>query len=266
MLNGERVFNPVRKKLSKFNLPPSRCADIAERRYRPMKQLKSMTIRIILLGLAFCVAAVSLIQADPSDDFSLTLAHGPETDAYRVLPESRVTQILRDRLDLFPRSQTQRLAAHLLRLCNNYRFDPAFILALIDVESRFKVKAVSPAGAVGLMQVMPATATIVTREMGLQLPFARIGSPRLLTDPFLNLSVGVAYLAWLRDHYRGMPPYYLVAAYNVGPSRLDELIERGDFKPVQTKKYYDAVRKSIPSFRFYGHDSGLRASGSSTNI
>jgi soluble lytic murein transglycosylase-like protein len=102
-------------------------------------------------------------------------------------------------------------------------------------------------GAVGLMQIIPATGVVVARNLGLKLKVTE----RVLQDPFVNLTLGVAYLAWLRDHYHGLSPYYLEAAYNVGPAKLDELRSRKSFKPVNTKKYYEAIRRGVPGFRFY---------------
>jgi soluble lytic murein transglycosylase len=160
-----------------------------------------------------------------------------------------VSEILSDNLDLFPKSQSSRLAQHLITLCERYRFDPAFILSLIQVESSFKVKARSPVGALGLMQVMPGTAQFVAQELGL--PSRFVADERAILEPFMNLTLGVAYLAWLRDHYRGASPYYLVAAYNIGPGRLDELLTRKSFRPRETKKYFEKIRAGVPGFRFY---------------
>ena len=196
-------------------------------------------------GLAVFCSAASLIQADPTDDFSFTLAHPPETEVYHLMSEQRVAEILRDRLDLFPNSQVPKLAKHLMSLCRQYRFDPVFILSLIEVESRFRIKAVSPVGAIGLMQIMPATAQTVARDWGFKL------TDRSLTDPFLNLSIGIAYLAQLRDRYQHVSPYYLVAAYNAGPAKIDGLLYRRNIKPVMTKKYFDDIRQRVPHMRFY---------------
>ncbi|MGZ3696730.1 MAG: lytic transglycosylase domain-containing protein, partial [Bdellovibrionota bacterium] len=151
-----------------------------------------------------------------------------------------------------PKSQTPKLARHLLSLCRQYRFDPAFVLSLIQVESAFKIKARSPVGALGLMQLMPGTAQFIAQELGIEVSQQGI-TERALLDPFFNITLGVAYLAWLRDHYAGSAPYYLVAAYNIGPARLDELLSRKSFKPVGTKKYFQAIRRGIPEFRYYRH-------------
>jgi hypothetical protein len=218
-----------------------------------MKHVGTLFHRTATFALLLCAAAVSsFIQADPTDDFSFTLAHGTAVDTYWLMSEDKVAEIFRDHLDLFPKSQAPKLAHHLMMLCQKYRFDPAFVLSLIQVESRFKLKAHSPVGAVGLMQIMPATAAVVVREM--DLPDADQNgmlTQRQLMDPFVNLTVGVTYLAWLRDHYQGMPPYYLVAAYNAGPAKIDDLLSKGAFRPVQTKRYFEDIRRGVPEFRFY---------------
>jgi soluble lytic murein transglycosylase-like protein len=212
------------------------------------------------LGLLF--GSISLVQLDPIDDFSLSLRSVPHLGGYALLSEHRVAEILADRLDLFPQSQVGQLARHLLFLCHHHRFDPAFILSLIDVESSFRIKVVSPVGAIGLMQVMPMTADFVIQELGFQFsgyePFrglrlrAKKMTLRVLSDPFVNLAVGIAYLAWLRDYYHEAT-YHLLAAYNIGPTRMDQLLARDSFTPVLTKKYYLSIRNQIHRFRFYHH-------------
>lgn len=211
--------------------------------------LSSLTIA---LGLMYLGSSCNSLDADPSDDLSLTLAYHPETPAYRLMSEKRIAEIFVDQLDLFPVSQAPKLARYFLALCRQYRFDPAFVLSLIDVESGFRTRAVSPMGAVGLMQLMPATAQVVQRDiLGEPHLSGQASSERALKNPYVNLKLGIAYLAYLRDHYRGRSPYFLVAAYNVGPARMDELISRKSFKPVTTKKYYEAIRRGVPGFRHY---------------
>jgi soluble lytic murein transglycosylase-like protein len=82
---------------------------------------------------------------------------------------------------------------------------------------------------------------------------------QLLMDPFVNTAIGIAYLGWLRDYYEGFSPYHVLAAYNVGPSKMDELLSHKSFNPTETKKYFLAIRRGILSFRFY-HHSPLRRS------
>lgn len=78
---------------------------------------------------------------------------------------------------------------------------PALVLAVIGIESAGRVDAVSSAGAVGLMQLIPATA-------------ARFGVSDS-TDPAQNIRGGVAYLNWLMKEFDG-DPLMVLAAYNAG--------------------------------------------------
>lgn len=212
-----------------------------------MKFSKSKSKKFFLLGYAGACFILGMNQADPTDDFSFSL-HSSGVRSYSLLSEQRVTEVLRERLDLFPVSETPRLARHLIRLCRETRFDPAFILSMIEVESRFRIRIESPAGAIGLMQVMPATATVVARTF-LGERADRMDFQEALQDPFLNLQIGITYLAWLRDKYRDLSPFYLVAAYNAGPAKIDGLLSRKSFKPVNTKRYYEAIRRGLPGLR-----------------
>ena len=212
------------------------------------------------LVIASLWISATLMEADPTDDFSFTLGAGSPKEVYSLLSDEKVAEVLVDRLDLFPKSQAPRLAKHLVQLCKQYRFDPAFVLSLIEVESQFKVRATSPVGALGLMQLMIPTAQFVL-DRGIEVTghekfdwdklSLREITPAILVDPFVNTSLGIAYLAWLRDYYEGFLPFHVLAAYNVGPGRLDELLATKDFQPVETKKYFHKIRRGVPDFRFY---------------
>jgi len=90
--------------------------------------------------------------------------------------------------------------------------DPLFVAAVIKSESAFNTSARSHKGAQGLMQIMPATgAWIVARH---DLPRGK------LTDPGHNLRLGVSYLKYLDETYRGNRIFTLVA-YNWGPGHVD---------------------------------------------
>lgn len=213
-----------------------------------IKRLSRWTLAIVLVSLA-SVAALGL-EADPTADFSFSIArYDRHTDAYRLMSEKSVARVLQDRLDVFPKSLTPKLARHLLELCKKHRFDPALILSQIRVESAFKVKARSSVGALGLMQVMPDTAEYISKRYRLKYTGARS-----LKDPFINLSIGVTYLAYLRSqYYNEQSPYFLFAAYNMGPGRLEQLrsIKGKRFKGTKTKEYYEAIRRGMPSLRAY---------------
>jgi hypothetical protein len=224
-----------------------------------MLKLTNRTFALLALFASIGTVGASFVghASDPADDFSFTLSsHAPRS--FALMSEKRVAEVFQDRLDLFPRAESVKLSRHLVSLCRQYRFDPAFVLALIQVESSFKIKARSPVGAVGLMQLMPATAQVVARSLKLRV------TERALLDLYMNLSLGVAYLAYLRDHYAGLPAYYIVGAYNVGPAKMDELRARKGFRPVATKKYYEAIRQGLPEFRSYRRPASLKSAFSAT--
>jgi hypothetical protein len=154
---------------------------------------------------------------------------------------------------------SKRLASHLYDLCVEHRMDPAFVLSVIQVESSFRIEIESYAGAIGLMQVMPGTARMVAqKEKSLRALVAK-NPKKALRDPFTNLTLGVKYLKYLRDRYAGLSPYFHLAAYNMGPYRLDQLRARPDFKPTQTLKYYENIMRGVGNWRYYGSRRRARA-------
>lgn len=135
---------------------------------------------------------------------------------------------------------------------------PELALAIARRESEFDPAAVSPAGARGLMQVMPATAERMARGLGLS-----YAPERLTAEPAYNARLGIAYLAELRAEF-GANPALLAAAYNAGPARPRAwLAEIGDPRaagvdPVdwvemvpfaETRTYIMRVVESLPVYR-----------------
>jgi soluble lytic murein transglycosylase len=101
--------------------------------------------------------------------------------------------------------------------------EPALVLAVIRQESAFDPKAISRAGARGLMQLMPATAHQVARQIGV--PYQRA---MLTENPVANLRLGRAYLQQMLDEFSGTSMLAL-AAYNAGPHRVVRWIkDNGD--------------------------------------
>lgn len=96
--------------------------------------------------------------------------------------------------------------------------EPALLLGVSRQESLFDPGAKSPAGAMGLMQLMPATAEAVSRELGV--PFQKA---RLVRDPEYNVRLGALYLQKQLDRYG--EPALALAAYNAGPSRVRQWLD-----------------------------------------
>lgn len=93
-----------------------------------------------------------------------------------------------------------------------YTIDSALVLAFARIESRFQPKAESPAGAVGLMQLMPATARLIA---------GRSASHHALRNPAYNLSLGQRYIARMLDFCNGNL-IKMAAAYNAGPGKVQQ--------------------------------------------
>lgn len=96
-------------------------------------------------------------------------------------------------------------------------------LALIEQESRFDPRARGPSGSLGLMQLQPLTAREVARQRGLAWQ-----SDRTLFDPVQNVRIGLAYLAELRSRFGSTD--LAMAAYNIGPGALVELLKKRPFR------------------------------------
>ena len=107
-----------------------------------------------------------------------------------------------------------------------WRVDPALAFAHVIQESTFRTDAVSPAGAVGLMQVRPGTAGDMARARGL--PY----STSTLTDPSYNLEFGQSFIEQMRlSSATGGQLPRMMAAYNAGPlpvARWAAIPDRGD--------------------------------------
>lgn len=112
-----------------------------------------------------------------------------------------------------------------------------WIWAVMRVESRGRVRAVSRKGAMGLMQIMPGTWAELRASYGLGAdPY----------DPRDNILAGAAYLREMHDRY-GAPGF--LAAYNAGPGRYDAYVSSGRPLPAKTGAYVAALAPLIGSDR-----------------
>jgi len=117
------------------------------------------------------------------------------------------------------------IAAIIAREAGRYGLDPSLVTAMVEVESGFQVKAVSPKGAQGLMQIMPGTA----QDLKLKDSF----------DAEKNIEAGSRYLRQLLDRFGGNVRLAL-AAYNAGPGTVSRC---GGVPPIaETKSYIEKVK------------------------
>jgi hypothetical protein len=112
-----------------------------------------------------------------------------------------------------------------------YKLPPALIKAVVKTESDFQVRAISPVGAQGLMQLMPGTA----RELG-------------VTDPFdidQNIQGGAQYLRRMLDQFNG-DVHLALTAYNAGPGTVARY--NGKVPYIETRNYVQRVMRYAEEF------------------
>jgi soluble lytic murein transglycosylase-like protein len=120
-----------------------------------------------------------------------------------------------------------RLREKIKSAANRYRIDPLLVEAIMHVESNYSEKAISPKGAIGLMQLMPKTA----QTLGVTNPFHGLS----------NLMGACEYLRSLMDRFSPGELSLILAAYNAGPANV---IRYGGIPPFpETKKYVQRVLK-----------------------
>jgi soluble lytic murein transglycosylase len=120
---------------------------------------------------------------------------------------------------LFPKPWAEVVKAE----AQKWNLDPSFTYAVIRQESVFDPEVVSPAGAIGLMQIMPATGKTIARELGE--PF----SIETLYTPEANIRYGTYYLHKLLKEFNNSHEFTL-AGYNGGPPKAKEWQDRGKDK------------------------------------
>lgn len=135
-----------------------------------------------------------------------------------------------------------------------YGLSPYLVAAVVRAESKGNAQALSRRGAIGLMQVMPATGTWVAGRMGL-----RAFTPADLRVPAVNLAVGTWYLKTLLEHYDGNLSL-AVAAYNGGENNVDRWLARHEWTGARNTEddipfgqTRDFVRAVLASYEAYRH-------------
>jgi soluble lytic murein transglycosylase len=147
----------------------------------------------------------------------------------------------------YPLSYTQIVRGH----ARNYDLDPALLAAVIYQESKFKADARSTSGAVGLMQLLPATAKGIALHTG--------GSQfrvEDLYDPEINVRYGAWYLRHLLRKYGDERD--ALAAYNAGQDNVDRWRRAGEgIQFAETRAYVDRVEQLKRIYRrAYGPELG----------
>lgn len=138
------------------------------------------------------------------------------------------------------------LAEVILSEGSKYKLDPILILAVIDVESKFQFGAISPAGARGIMQIMPSTGKFLVktkRALAQEIKVEQF-TPEHLDDPIVNIKLGTYYLHDLRKSFQNVNNALI--AYNLGPTELRIRMEN---QIEYTDEYANAVLTAYRKFK-----------------
>lgn len=112
-----------------------------------------------------------------------------------------------------------KFEAEIQEAAKRFSVDPLLVLAIIRTESNFDHSQSSRKGAIGLMQVMPQTASWVISQAGFD-----SSSEEYLDEPKVNIDIGTWYLAHLLKQYNGNVVLSL-AAYNAGPGNVNTWVK-----------------------------------------
>jgi soluble lytic murein transglycosylase-like protein len=145
---------------------------------------------------------------------------------------------------------------------NGFQFDRALIFAFVRAESRFKLNAKSSSGAVGLMQIMPATAASITGNRS----FRRDTDP--LYEPGYNMRLGQQYLQQMMAY--GQPDgnlFVMATAYNGGPGNTRRWLNEMDYQDdpllyvesIPARETRDYIEKVLANMWIYHHRLGQPA-------
>jgi membrane-bound lytic murein transglycosylase C len=151
-------------------------------------------------------------------------------------------QMVPDHLDI----RARRYVTDVKSVAERFSLNPGLIMAVIHTESFFNPLAVSPKGAIGLMQVVPKWAGKEAYEYLYQESFAI--DPIYLFSPGINLELGTAYLHLLHTRYFSYVgdaqkiAYLAICSYNWGPTALNQQITaRYDILKLSPAELFDVL-------------------------
>jgi len=160
----------------------------------------------------------------------------PLLQAPVVTPSQPVEEEEEKSAELIPSLPKAQTLALIATAAAKHNVPAAFVQSIVAAESNFNCAAISPRGAVGLMQLMPATA----EEFGAD-------DPKI---PAQNIDAGTRYLRWLMDRYQHKGKSmqkHVIAAYNAGPGMVDRYHGIPPFR--ETRTY---VTRVLAFFKQFG--------------
>ena len=177
------------------------------------------SLSILAIGALSCGHFGLPVSGDPPPVSLASSVSDAEVDTTDPMVD-RAIRYLEERRSGLSEPEIAEVATAIVREAEAHGIDPNLVLAVIHIESRGNSFALSPVGAMGMMQIMPPTG----EELAAQLDIPWRGAQTLF-DPLANIRMGVAYLKQLESRYGNMKT--ALAAYNWGPGRIDSKIRRG---------------------------------------
>jgi soluble lytic murein transglycosylase-like protein len=182
------------------------------------------SLSCLVIGALSCGHLSAPLSEDLPPVSLASPAPGSEEGATDPMVNNAI-RYLKERRSGLSEAEIAQVAATIVREANIHGIDPNLVMAVIHIESRGNAFALSPVGAMGLMQIMPPTGEELAER--LDIPWR---GPQTLFDPLLNIRMGVAYLKQLESRYGSMST--ALAAYNWGPGRIDSRLRHGVALPV----------------------------------
>jgi soluble lytic murein transglycosylase len=182
---------------------------------RPTDRRSAALISLILTTVSCAIT--------PAADDVRAAADSMAVDSHETLnaEAEAVARVLGDRNTGLLPAEVVHLSRVIVQESHRAELPSSFVLAVIDVESRGSNFAVSSVGALGLMQIMPATGEFVARRFDV----AWRGRETLF-DPAVNVRLGIRYLKDLIDRYADVRT--ALAAYNAGPAKVSRRMRTGE--------------------------------------
>lgn len=156
-----------------------------------------------------------------------------------------VVSLVATSIFFFPSYWEHRYDELISRQARVYRLDEKLVSSLIYEETWFRSWMIGADAEVGLMQVTPLVAREWAKETGFK-EFEKQASENVnefLADPERNIQVGCWYLEKLRERYRGRPAEtsMTLAAYNAGPSRVEEWTKETDTSQLTEAEFVERI-------------------------
>lgn len=193
-----------------------------------------------LVGALFCLIPLNPLRSlDGAIPDQLD-----EAEAEWVHQVFSIYSVLRSHRIELSSDATWQLAETILEESKRYSLEPMLVVAVIKVESQFRHKAVSRAGARGLMQILPW----VGHSLAEQIELEDWKGTQSLDDPVTNIKIGIFYVAYLKERFKTIN--LALTAYNRGPTAVSRRLVGSEVLPSgyarRVLSAYHRLRKERP--------------------